>query len=200
MLWLAAERLVLASRSAARQAILQAAGLPFDIHPAEIDERGLEQGMAYKAGEIAAMLARAKAGSVAARMPGRLVLGADQTLVLGSRRFSKPTDRLTARDQLRALAGRTHELHSGIALVRDDALLFARVEVARLRMRPLSDEFLEKYLDAMGKSVTESVGAYQLEGLGIHLFEHVDGDHFTILGLPLLPLLTFLRQDGYLAG
>jgi septum formation protein len=199
MLWLAGERLVLASKSVARRAILQGAGIPFDVHPAEIDERALEDGAPGDAGDTAGMLARAKAALVAARLPGRLVLGADQTLALGTRRFSKPADRTEARDQLCALAGRTHELHSAIALMRRDTLLFTHVEVARLHMRPFSDAFLEKYLDAMGGAVTDSVGAYQLEGLGIHLFEQVDGHHSTILGLPLLPLLKFLRQAGYLA-
>jgi septum formation protein len=198
-LWLAAEPLVLASNSAARQAILRAADIPFDVHPAEVDERAAESGAGMQnAGEVAAMLARTKATAVAARLPGRLVLGADQTLAVASRRLSKPADRTEAREQLRALSGRTHELHSALALMRDGVVLFAHIDVARLTMRALSEEFLERYLDAMGNAVTQSVGAYQLEGLGIHLFERVDGDHATILGLPLLPLLKYLRQAGHL--
>jgi septum formation protein len=199
-LWLAGEPLVLASKSPARQAVLRAAGVPFDVHPAQIDERAVERAAGAKeAGEVASLLARAKAAAVAAHMPGRLVLGADQTLALGDRRFSKPADRTAAREQLGALNGRTHALHSAVALVRDGQLLFSHVDVARLTMRALSEDFLARYLDAMGDAVTHSVGAYQLEGLGIHLFERIDGDHFTILGLPLLPLLTYLRRAGGLA-
>jgi nucleoside triphosphate pyrophosphatase len=199
-LWLAGEPLVLASKSAARQAVLRAAGIPFDVHPAQIDERAVERDAGVNgAGEVASLLAGAKAAAVAARMPGRIVLGADQTLALGSQRFAKPAGRANAREQLRAMSGRTHELHSAIALTRDDTVLFAHVDVARLTMRVLSENFLDRYLDAMGDAVTHSVGAYQLEGLGIHLFEQVDGDHSSILGLPLLPLLTYLRGAGCLA-
>jgi septum formation protein len=199
-LWLAAEPLVLASKSPARQAVLRAAGLPFDVHPAQIDERAVErEAGAKEAGEVASLLARAKAAAVAAHMPGRLVLGADQTLALGAHRFSKPMDRTAAHEQLRAQSGRTHALHSAVALMRDGRLLFAHVDVARLTMRALSDDFLARYLDAMGDAVTHSVGAYQLEGLGVHLFERVDGDHSSILGLPLLPLLTYLRGAGEVA-
>jgi septum formation protein len=199
-LWLAGEPLVLASKSAARQAVLRAAGVPFDVHPAQIDERAVERDAGAKeAGEVASLLAHAKAAAVAARMPGRLVLGADQTLALGVRRFSKPVDRTAAREQLRALSGRTHALHSAVALMRDGRALFAYVDVARLTMRALSEDFLARYLDAMGDAVTHSVGAYQVEGLGVHLFEQVDGDHSSILGLPLLPLLTYLRRAGSLA-
>jgi septum formation protein len=199
-LWLAGEPLVLASKSVARQAVLRAGGIPFKVYPAQIDERAVERAAGAKeAGEVASLLARAKAAAVAARMPGRHVLGADQTLALGTRRFSKPADRVEARDQLRALSGRTHELHSAVALMRDEELLFVHVDVARLAMRTLSDDFLTRYLDTMGDAVSQSVGAYQLERLGIHLFERIDGDHFTILGLPLLPLLTHLRQTGQLA-
>jgi septum formation protein len=199
-LWLAAEPLVLASKSAARQTLLRAAGVPFDVHPARIDERAVESdGRVQTAGEVASLLARAKAAEVTARMPGRLVLGADQTLALGSRRLSKPADRKTAGEQLRALSGQTHELHSAVVLMRDDQPLFAHVDVARLTMRALSEDFIGRYLDAMGDVVSQSVGAYQLEGLGIHLFEQVDGDHSTILGLPLLPLLAYLRQAKHLA-
>ena len=133
-------------------------------------------------------------------MPGRLVLGADQTLVLGERRFDKPADLAAARAQLRLLAGKTHELHSAIAFVRDGDVLNETLQVARMTMRPLSDRFLDAYLDAAGSMVTASVGAYQLERYGVHLFERVEADHFTILGLPLLPALDFLRRQGSLAG
>jgi septum formation protein len=136
---------------------------------------------------------------VAADARGRLVVGADQTLALGRRRFDKPSDRAAARAQLRALAGRTHELHAAVAVARGRDVLFEDVGIARLTMRALSEESLDRYLDAAGAAVTATVGAYQLEGLGVHLFERIDGDHFTILGLPLLPLLAYLRAEGSLA-
>jgi nucleoside triphosphate pyrophosphatase len=198
-LWLAGEPLVLASKSASRHAILRDAGIPVAVEPADIDERAIEQRSAKQdAGELAAMLAREKARTVAARRPGRLVLGADQTLALGERRFSKPADRAGARRQLAALRGQTHELHSAVALARGSSVLFEHREVARLTMRSFSDQFLEAYLDAAGAAVTASVGAYQLEKVGIQLFERIEGDHFTILGLPVLPLLEFLRSAGWL--
>jgi septum formation protein len=200
-LWLADQPLVLASKSAIRGEILRAAGLAIEVCPADIDERTIEQGSAARdPGEIAALLAREKALAVAARLPGRVVLGADQTLALGERRFSKPTDRAAAREQLKLLRGQTHQLHTAIALVRDGVILFEHREAARLTMRVFSDRFLEHYLDAAGAAVTASVGGYQLEKTGIQLFERVDGDHFVILGLPLLPLLLHLRQAGWLAA
>jgi septum formation protein len=199
-LWLAVDPLVLASRSEVRRALLQAAGIAVEVCPADLDERRLEAtAPSADAGAAAALLAREKACAVAQQMPRRLVLGADQTLALGDQRFSKPADRAAAHAQLRALSGRTHELHAAVALVRDGAVLFAHVGVACLTMRPLSDTFIETYLDAAGSAATASVGAYQLEGLGIHLFERVEGDHFTVLGLPMLPLLDFLRRQGFLA-
>jgi septum formation protein len=200
-LWLADQPLVLASKSAIRGDVLRAAGLAIEVCPADIDERTIEQGSAARdPGEIAALLAREKALAVAARLPGRVVLGADQTLALGERRFSKPTDRAAAREQLTLLRGQTHQLHTAIALVRDGVILFEHREAARLTMRVFSDRFLEHYLDAAGAAVTASVGGYQLEKTGIQLFERVDGDHFVILGLPLLPLLLHLRQAGWLAA
>jgi septum formation protein len=200
-LWLADQPLVLASKSAIRGEILRAAGLAIEVCPADIDERTIEQGSAARdPGEIAALLAREKALAVAARLPGRVVLGADQTLALGERRFSKPTDRAAAREQLTLLRGQAHQLHTAIALVRDGVILFEHREAARLTMRVFSDRFLEHYLDAAGAAVTASVGGYQLEKTGIQLFERVDGDHFVILGLPLLPLLLHLRQAGWLAA
>lgn len=199
-LWLAAAPLVLASASAVRRHLLEAAGIPVEVRPASLDERAVEASAPTdNPSTVAALLAREKALRVTANVPGRLVVGADQTLALGSRRFDKPTDRAGARAQLQALAGRTHELHAVVAVARDGEVLFEHAAVARLTMRPLSDALLDRYLDAAGAAVTSSVGAYQLEALGVHLFERIEGDHFTILGLPLLPLLAYLRAEGSLA-
>jgi len=200
-LWLAQEPLLLASKSAIRRTLLQDAGIPVEVQPAEIDERAIEQCSPPRdAGETAALLAREKARTVAARYPQRLVLGADQTLALGMRRFSKPSDRAGARNQLEALRGRTHELHSAIALAQASSIVWEHRDIARLTMRAFSDQFLESYLDAAGPALTASVGGYQLERLGIHLFERIEGDHSVILGLPFLALLQYFRQAGWLAG
>jgi septum formation protein len=197
--WLAADPLMLASRSEVRQMLLAAAGIPVEVYPADLDERGLEaNGPSQAPGAVAALLAREKAFAVAKLHPGRLTLGADQTLALDAERFAKPADRAAAATQLCALRGRTHELHSAIAFVQDTTVLFEHVSVARLTMRSFSDRFLKLYLDAVGDAATASVGAYQLEGLGIQLFEQVDGDYFTVLGLPLLETLDFLRERGCL--
>lgn len=199
-LWLAPEPLVLASKSTVRRTVLEAAGIPVEVVPADIDERAIEsRASASEPGEVAALLAREKALAVASRMPGRLVLGADQTLALGARRFSKPADLAAARAQLLVLRGQIHALHSGLAVARDQTVLYADVAVAHLTMRDFSETFLDQYLTAAGNSVTESVGAYQLERMGIHLFDRIDGDHFTILGMPLLFLLNALRKMGVVA-
>jgi septum formation protein len=199
-LWLLPEPLVLASRSAVRHAVLEAAGIPVEVSPADVDERGIEKERGSTGPEeVAALLARTKATAVAARMPGRIVLGADQTLALDKRRFSKPAERAQAREQLSALRGRTHSLYSAVAVVRDGTMLHECVAVARLTMRSFSDTFLERYLDEAGQAVTASVGAYQLERIGVHLFDRIEGDHFTILGLPLLQLLGFFRRQGFVA-
>ena len=197
-LWLDSRPLVLASKSDIRAKILAAAGLRIEIRPARIDERTLEKDAAVSDPAAAArVLARAKAENISAALPGRLVLGADQTLARGTLRFSKPADRAAATEQLRALRGRTHELNSALALVRDGKTLFDCVDTARLTMRDFSDQFLEDYLDGAGDTALLSVGAYQIEGPGVHLFERVDGDYFTILGLPLMLLLAFLRREGF---
>ena len=197
-LWLADKPLVLASKSKIRETILRQAGIPVEVRPADIDERAVEQRGSAGVGEVALVLAREKARTIAVRQPGRLVLGADQTLALDQQRFSKPSDRAAAREQIKALRGRTHALHTAIALMRDDTILFEHCEIARLTMRALSDEFLEAYLDEVGPAVNASVGGYQLEKAGVQLFERIDGDHFVILGLPLLPVLQFLRHAGWL--
>ena len=199
-LWLASQPIVLASRSEARRGMLEAAGIPLEIVAAETDERGIEQEAAGRAPQdIAALLARAKAKAVAASRPGRLVIGGDQTLALGARLFAKPQSHAHAREQLRALRGKTHALHSAVAVMRDGEMLFEHADSARMTMRGFSDEFLEAYLYAAGAAAETSVGGYQWEKLGVQLFDRVEGDHFTILGLPLLPLIAWLRQSGLLA-
>ena len=202
-LWQGDRPLVLASGSAARRALLDAAGLPLEVIPAAIDERAIESPLLAAGATpdaIAVHLAEAKAMAVAADHPNRLVLGADQVLALGDRLFSKPVDLADARRTLDTLAGREHSLHAAFALVRDAVVLGSGSEEACLRMRRPSAAFLDAYVAAEGEALCSSVGAYRLEGLGIHLFERIDGDHSTILGLPLLPVLSSLRQHGYLLG
>jgi nucleoside triphosphate pyrophosphatase len=195
-IWRGKKPLILASQSRARKMLLANAGLSFEAMPADIDERRAQQASNLSGpGEIAKLLAREKAVWVSARKAGQYVIGADQTLALGNRLFNKPDGRAAAAEQLRALAGQTHELHSAIAVVLDGKTVFATVTIARMTMRPLSGEEIRLYLDEAGEAVTTSVGAYQLEGLGVHLFERIEGDHFTILGLPLFPLLDFLRRE-----
>jgi septum formation protein len=199
--WRLDRPLVLASKSEIRRIVLSNAGIPVEIAPANIDERGLEMtAPSAEPGDVALLLAREKARTVAAAKPGRLVLGADQTLALGTQRFTKPIDRESARRQLLMLRGQTHALHSGLALVRDGTVLFEHCGVARLTMREFSDDFLEAYLDAAGSAALASVGGYQLEKVGVTLFDAIDGDHFTILGLPLFPLLAEFRRTGAMAG
>lgn len=199
-LWRGTSPLILASQSRARQALLANAGIRFEVVPADIDEREVEEASGLSApGDIAALLARRKALSVSLHQPGRFVAGADQTLARGLRLFVKPAGRTQAAEQLRALAGGSHELHSAVAVVQDGKILFEAVSIAQMTMRQLGKREIDAYLDAAGEAVTASVGAYQLEGLGVHLFERIEGDHFTILGLPLLPLLAFLRRERLLA-
>ena len=200
-LWRGGAPLLLASKSAARRALLAAAGIPFDACDAMIDERVLEAPMLETGAggaAIARELAWKKALAVSAREPERLVLGADQTLALGDRHFTKPADRAEAAAQLAALSGKTHELHSAICVARGGRVQFEAAPVARLTVRALSAAFIAAYLDAAGAAILGSVGAYQLEGLGVHLFERIEGEHSVILGLPLPPLLEFLREEGSL--
>ena len=198
-LWRGKHPLILASQSSTRQALLANAGIDFEAVPADIDEREIQLASGLSApGDIAALLARRKALAVSSHQPGRFVVGADQTLARAARLFAKPAGRAQAAEQLRALAGGSHELYSAVAVARDGAILFEGVFIARMTMRQLGEREISAYLDAAGEAVTTSVGAYQLEGLGVHLFERIEGDHFTILGLPLLPLLAFLRSAGLL--
>jgi septum formation protein len=198
--WQGNERLVLASQSRARQRLLANAGIDFEAIPADVDERAAQQSAGLSApADIAALLARAKAVAVSIQKPDRYVVGADQTLALDQRLFNKPSGRAEAAEQLRDLAGRTHELNSAVAVARGGEIVFVHVALARMTVRPLNEVVIAAYLTHAGEAVTSSVGAYQLEGLGVHLFERVDGDYFTILGLPLLPLLAFLRSEKLLA-
>ena len=190
-------RLILASQSATRQALLRRAKVQFEARPADLDERGIEQTSRLSdAAAVAALLAKEKALHVGRAHPDAYVIGADQTLALGTKIFAKADDRAQAREQLKSLCGRTHELHSAVAVVKGGEILFESISTAHMTMRPLSDVQLEAYLDLAGEAVTASVGGYQLEGAGVHLFEKIEGDYFTILGLPLLPLLGFLRGIG----
>lgn len=189
--------LILASGSPTRAAMLTDAGLVFERVRPEVDERRLEAEMASEnPGEIAERLAGAKALDVSRRHPGALVVGADQTLALGSERFHKPESLEAAETQIARLAGRTHELHAAVVVARDGAVLFRHRSVARMTMRPLGPAEIARYVGSAGEEALGSVGAYRIEGRGITLFEAIDGDHFTILGLPLLPLLAILRSLG----
>jgi septum formation protein len=199
-LWRGKHPIILASQSRARQTLLANAGIVFEAVAAELDERAVQHASGLSSpADIAALLAREKALAVSAHRPGNYVIGADQTLALGFRLFSKPAGRVQAAEQLRALAGHRHELHSAVAVARDGAIVFEAVTIARMTMRSLGAPEIDAYLNEAGEAVMTSVGAYQLEGLGVHLFEQIEGDHFTILGLPLLPLLAYLRSEGLLA-
>jgi len=199
ILWRDNRPLLLASTSKTRLKLLQDISLPVETQGAGVDERSVEADL-QRAGanpvQVALSLARAKAADVAQKNSGRLVIGADQTLALGNDQFHKPSSIDGARDHLQRLRGKTHQLHSAVVCMNGGREVFAHVESAHLTMRNFGDDFLEAYLAAAGSAVMQSVGAYQLEGLGIHLFDKVEGDHSTILGLPLLPLLAFFRQAG----
>lgn len=188
--------LVLASGSRIRAELLKNAGLAIEIDPADVDERAVETPLLeanFLPEDIATVLAEAKANDVSARRPGDLVIGADQILAFEGERRTKPEDMEAARRQLLAFSGKTHELHSAVVISRNGEAVWRQVSTARLTMRDLSPEFIGHYLANAGDVVLSSVGAYQLEGLGVQLFDRIDGDYFTILGLPLLPLLSELR-------
>ena len=192
--------LVLASASSARRRVLEGAGVPFAQASSGTDENRLKATLqARSAPDMARALALAKALAVSARKPGALVLGADQVLECEGRLFAKPRDKNEARAQLVRLRGRGHRLVNGLALVRDGQVLWQYDDEARLWMRDFDDAFLETYLAGTGPEVLESVGAYRLEGSGAQLFARIEGDFFSILGLPLLPLLEALRREGILA-
>lgn len=192
-------KLILASTSSTRIALLRNAGIDFEAISPGVDERVLETPL-LEAGasptEIALALARAKALAIAA--PDALILGGDQVLDLEGERFVKPEDRADAARQIARLAGKTHHLRTAVVLANGDEIVWELVSTASLTMRPLSEAAIERYLDEAGESALWSVGAYLLEGVGIQLFSAIDGDYFSILGLPLLPLLEILRQRGVL--
>jgi septum formation protein len=198
--WALPEPLILASGSATRRLLLESAGLSPVCDPADVDERSIEA--AFPAGtpsDLALRLAEAKASAVATRRSGRIVLGADQVLALDGEVLHKPGDADEAASHLARLAGRTHHLHSAVAIGEGGRIVDRFVETARLTLRPLDATTIAAYVALAGPArVTSSVGAYQIEGLGIHLFSRIEGEHSTILGLPLLPLLSRLRQRGWL--
>lgn len=201
--WRPAAPLILASKSRGRQLVLQQTGIPFRIAPADIDERALEQEILAGGGDadaVTSALARAKALAISEAQPESYVLGADQAASCEERLFGKPADRAAAAQQLEYLAGRRHRLHSAIVLARGGAILYEMVVHADLTLRPLSADFIQLYLATVGDAALTSAGAYQVEGLGVHLFEAVTGDQWTIMGLPLLPLLAALRRQGALLG
>lgn len=200
VLWRHQQSLVLASKSTTRLSLLVHAGVPVETVSLDIDERALQSDVEGKMepDQIALLLARAKARAGAQASPGRIVLGADQTLALGSQVFHKPRSVELAREQLQRLSGATHALHSAAAVVMDGEVVFETVSSAYLSMRELSDDMLDTYLASAGSRVMDSVGGYQLESIGLHLFNKVQGDHFTILGLPLLQILPFFREQGVL--
>ncbi|SOD98954.1 Maf family protein [Caenispirillum bisanense] len=191
--------LILASGSRTRQTLLSQAGVPFAVDVPRVDEDAVKAAMRAEGappGDVAEALAELKATRVSPKHVGALVVGCDQMLACEGTWYDKPTDRAAARDQLLALRGRTHELISCAVVVRDGERLWHHVDRARLTMRPFTEAFLDEYLDRAGDAVSQSVGAYQLEGLGAQLFARVQGDYFTILGMPLLPLLDFVRNHG----
>jgi septum formation protein len=200
----ATHEIVLASGSRARREMLAAAGVHFTVQAADVDEPAIRGQMHeidphVEPKKVAAVLAAAKAADVSGKRPHSLVIGADQVLALGDALLNKAPSVEKAREALRRLRGRTHELHSAVAFAENGKVTWAHVGTARLTMRDFSDAFLDEYLTRAGDRVGQSVGAYELEGLGVQLFERIEGDYFTILGLPLLPVLGELRARGIVA-
>lgn len=196
--------IVLASSSPTRQRLLKSAGLDFTAVPALVDEDVVREtltadGEMVEPGDMAEILARAKAEDVSARYPDAVVIGADQVLSCGDELFNKPGMMEAARETLLALRGRTHQLHSAVVIAENGETVWTFVDTADMTMRDFSAIFLGRYLALAGDDVLDSVGAYQLEGPGIQLFERIEGDFFTILGLPLLPLLSELRRRKVIA-
>lgn len=194
---------ILGSGSIFRRQLLENAGIEIEVDRPQVDERAVEASIAGSGVapvELAQILAEAKAIEVSGRNSGRLVIGCDQTMSLGDRIFHKPADMEEARRNLLALSGRTHELNSAVVLARDGEAIWRHVETARLTMRPLDPAFIGRYLARVGHQALQSVGAYQIEGAGIQLFERIEGDHFTIVGMPMLPLLAELRRLGAIDG
>ncbi|MFK0685918.1 Maf-like protein [Ochrobactrum sp. BD67] len=195
--------LILASKSPFRSALLKNAGIAFSTASAEVDERAVEAPL-YETGatpeEVAQVLAEAKALDVSEKNPGAVVIGCDQTLSLGDKIFHKPADMEAARRQLLKFSGMTHQLNSAVVLAKDGKTLWRHVSIARMTMRDLDPGFVGRYLGRVGDTALSSVGAYQVEGPGIQLFEKIDGDYFTIVGLPLLPLLDELRKEKLIDG
>lgn len=176
--------------------MLTAAGVKFSVMPADVDEAAMKAGADPGTEQLALGLAVAKAARISALAPGALVIGADQILVCDGMRFDKPENTEAAAEHLRTLRGRTHELVTAACVVQGGQMLFSRVETPQLTMREFSDSFLADYVAAEGDAILACVGAYRLEGPGLQLFDRIEGNHFTILGLPLLDLLAFLRQAG----
>lgn len=198
-----AEKIVLASSSPFRKALLVNAGIDVEAVPATVDERALEaplRGSGVSPEDVALVLAEAKAVDVSEKKPGALVLGCDQTLSLGDEVFHKPADMEGARRHLLALSGKTHQLNSAAVLARDGLVLWRHVGIASLTMRTLDPAFVGRHLARVGKKALGSVGTYQIEGEGIQLFEKIEGDYFTIVGLPLLAVLAELRHLGAIDG
>ncbi len=194
-------RIILASTSPTRIGILRNAGVPIEALPPRIDERLVEAPLAASGkspGEIALALAEAKALAIGKADRAAYVIGADQTLEAKGERWHKPATMGEARDQLLALSARSHQLHSAVVGVHDGTVQWRHLDSAVMTMRPLSLAEIDAYLDRVGETALTSVGAYQIEGPGIQLFDRIQGDYFTILGLPLLPLLKWLREEGTL--
>ena len=199
----AQQPLILASGSRSRRLMLEAAGLTFEVLPSKVDERAIRDAMqgdgdAIDPADLAEVLARAKAEDVSCDRPEALVIGADQVLALGETIYEKPGDLAEARRHIWSFRGKTHALHSAVALATGGETGWTATDTAQMTMRPFSPTFADSYVDRAGPVICQSVGAYQIEGLGMQLFDRIEGDYFTILGLPLLLLLEELRNRGVL--